>query len=89
MTLAHIARAVRVNDDMIRRRDNVRALFAPERYAAETAKCRRLIRFVMERDGLQALGAALKLCQDALEKGHGGAVNVLIAAVVDMIEGGN
>lgn len=87
MNLQHLAKAVRINDDMLCRRDFVRSVMTPERYRQAVANVQRIIRAVMARDGLEPLPATLKLCQQAMLDGHGSAVTMLIAGVVEMVEG--
>ena len=85
MNLAHIAKAVRINDAMKRRRDQVRLLLG-ERYRNEVALGQDVIRAVMEADKLEAVPATLKLCKEAQSHGHDTAVSILIAALVEMLE---
>lgn len=83
--ISHLLRAATLTAEMLSRRDRVRDLLGPK-YADATAAARRVIEAVAARDGIGHLQAALKICEQAARDGHGGAVNTVIAAAVDMCE---
>ena len=87
MNLPHFSKAITLTADMIEQRDCLRALCG-DRYEKCIAPVRQIIRGYAAEKGLQLLPATLELCQRALENGSGGAFITLIAAVVDLMEGG-
>jgi len=83
--LSHLLRATSITADMIERRDYVRSV-CKDRYAEVTSDARRIIQDVAKQQKKSLVEACIQICKDAVKNGHGTAVNVVIAATVDLYE---
>jgi hypothetical protein len=70
------------------RRDCIRGM-AGRRYAEYVAPARQLLIEIMERDGVDVLGAFGDVSQRAIAGGNEIAVNMLACAALDMLEDGH
>jgi hypothetical protein len=83
--LPHYLRAVKLTADMVERRDLLKRLHG-DKYRERTERARSIIKAVAQRDGVGVVEAAMNICKKAAEDGHGEAITVVVAALVDLCE---
>ena len=84
MSLKNLLTAATVTAEMIERRDRCKELYGSD-YALKIKLAQDIVKSVAAQHKLSILEAALKICKTAVEDGHGSAVNMVIAAAVDLI----
>lgn len=87
MSLANLFKAAKLFEDMIERRDFVKRVYG-DTYASKIEIPKAIIRSIKDRTGKPTLEVGLELAKKAMEDGHGEAINPIVAAVVDLCEGG-
>lgn len=80
-------KAAKLSEDMIERRDFVKRIYG-DTYVSKIEIPKTIIRSIKARTGKTTLEVGLELAKKALEDGHGEAINPIIAAAVDLCEGG-
>ena len=85
--MSHLLKACSVTYQMIERRDYVKRIYG-DQYAIKMRIPTSIIRGVKKDTGKSTLDAGLEVGQKAIADGNRDAVNLIIAAMVDMIEAG-
>ena len=85
MTTESLTKALGITLDMIERRDQVRRLWG-DRYEAKVAPAKAMIKKYADRHGKSLAATALDLCRPELYRGI--SVGIIVAALVDLCEGG-
>jgi len=91
VSLSSLMKSFVITGEMIERRDRVRSLYGDNhgkksRYDDATKPARVIIKGIAKQDGTDLVRAAMKICKLAVSEGNGGAVSLVIAALVDLCE---
>lgn len=78
-------KALRLTADMIERRDTVKRMYG-DRYEEAVGKAKKIVSGIADRDGKTVMQAALFIANKSVIDGHGEAVNMIIAAAVELRE---
>lgn len=88
MTFEHLAKAAGLTREMIARRDQLLRLY-PDTFEQKIKEPKELLKRLSDKSGQSLVKTALHLCQKAAADRQGPAISWIIAALVELTEGGS